>query len=73
MLDLRFESLDILSGYAFFVLSDIFDSAFRYDVSAVSAAFRSQVDNPVAGTDDIRIMLNNNDGIAFVHQLAQHS
>ena len=56
----------------FFVLLYVVYGAFGNDCSTASSAFRSQVNNPVAGTDDIRIMLDDKNGVAFLNQFAEY-
>ena len=52
---------------AVLVLAQVFDSTFCHDSAAASSSFGSEVDEPVARADDIRVMLDDKDGIAFVH------
>ena len=65
----RFEEL---AGVAVRVGGDLFRCADGDDFPAAAAAFRTQVHNPVGGFDDVKIVFDDDDGVAAVAQAVQH-
>ena len=55
-----------------FALCDGFWRTGDEDFAAPTAAFRSQVDNPVSGFDHVEIVLNYHNGIALIAQFMQY-
>ena len=61
-----------MSGEASFHFGDIFWRACGHNLAAAITAFGAEINNPVGLFDDIKIMLNDNHGIALIHQFLQH-
>ena len=57
---------------AFWHVHDGFGCAFSDDVPAPTTAFRTQVNDVVCHLDDVEVVLDDDDGIAVVHQLLQN-
>ena len=55
-----------------FALRDGFWRSGDEDLAAATAAFRSQVDNPVSGFDHVEIVFNHHNGIALIAQFMQY-
>ena len=53
--------------------ANILNRTFRHDFPSAAAAFGTQINDPVAGTNNIRVMLNDDYRVAFVHELSQHA
>ncbi len=47
--------------------------ALRQNLSAAMPTFRTEVDDPVGGLDDIQIVLDHDDRIAMFSQAMQHT
>src|SRR5512146_2236457 len=58
----------ILSSVGMAHPSDFFRRSLCDHAPAVVAAFRTQVDDPVGGLDDVEIVLDNDDRIASIYQ-----
>ena len=43
-----------------------------HDLATADAAFRTEVDDPVSGLDDVEVVFDNDDGVAVVAQAVQH-
>ena len=50
----------------------VFGSAFKQHLSSIPAALRTKVDYPVGTSDDVEIMLNDNDCIACINEFADN-
>jgi len=61
-----------MTGVALFDFSDFFGSAYSDDPSSAIAALRPEVDEMICHLDDIQVVLDDDNGIAFVHQAMQH-
>ena len=46
---------------------DLLRASFRDDLSAGLASFRSEVDHPIGGLDDIQIVFDDDEGIPGVY------
>ena len=57
---------------ALFAHGDLFRRARRDDRAAAVAPFRAEVDDPIGDLDDVEVVLDDDDGVAGVHQLLQH-
>ncbi len=55
-----------------FHLCNLQGGPFRNYFSAFIATFRADIDNPVTVFDDIKIMFDDNNAVAFVNKLAQN-
>ena len=51
---------------------DLLGRARGNDAPAAVAAFRSEVDHPVRGLDDIQVVLDDYDSVAVIAQPMQH-
>ena len=65
----RFEELP---GVARRVFGDLFRRAAGDDFPAAAAAFRPQIDDPVRRFDDVKVVFDDDDGVAAVAQAVQH-
>lgn len=72
MYDLRFTiyDLNVFTRNTFFIIAKFFYGAFGNEGATASSSFGTEVDDPIAGTNDIGIMLNDENRVAFVHQSA---
>ena len=50
---------------------DLFGGAGGDDFAAAFAAFGAEVDDPVGGLDDVEVVLDDDDGVAFVAEAVQ--
>ena len=66
-------SLYILPCYTLRVLADVFHGASAYHLSAIATAFGAHVDDIVAGTNDIGVMLDDDYRISLIHKAMQHT
>ena len=55
------------------MLAHIIGRALGHDLSATIAAFRPQVDQPVAGADHVQVVLDHHQRMAGIQQLAQRA
>ena len=55
-----------------FALRDLLRRAFGDDGAAAVTAFRPQIDDPIRGFDHVEIVLDDDDGVALVHQSLQY-
>src|SRR3990167_10600420 len=62
----------IASGVTLAVGGDVFRRAHAHHGAAAGPSLRTHVDQPVGGLDDVEVMLDHDDGVARVAQLAQH-
>ena len=51
---------------------DGFRRAHANHLTAASAAFRTHVDDPVGGLDDVQVVFDHHDGVTGVAQVLQH-
>ena len=65
-------SSQVAAGMTGGVLSDFLWSASDQDLAALVTTFRAEIDNPVAATDHVKIVLDADDRIALVHQPLHH-
>src|SRR5690606_5024103 len=61
-----------LAGVRAHDLGDILGSAARDEPATTVAALRSEVENPVGVLDDVEVVLDDDDRVAFVDQSLQH-
>src|ERR1700692_1538686 len=61
-----------LSGVGFFHARDLFGRALRHDAAALVAAFGAEINDPVGLFDDVKIMLDDQDGIAESDEAIKH-
>ena len=54
------------------VVFNIFYSSCSHYLSSFSSAFRAEVNEPISSPDHIEVMLNHDDGIAFVNEFLKH-
>ena len=54
------------------VLGDLFWSAGDQDLATLVTAFGAEIDDPVAATDHVKVVLDADDRIALVHQTLHH-
>jgi hypothetical protein len=59
--------LDEFTSYAFRVVTYIFYSASSNNCATIASAIRAHIYEMVAGADDIRVVLDDDNGIAFVY------
>ena len=64
--------LQVFGRVALLGLGDLFGCADREDLSAPASALRPHVDDPVSLTDDVEVVLNDDDGVATVDEAAEH-
>src|SRR5581483_4082042 len=64
--------LQIFSCMRFVVHGDIFWSAFRYNMSAALASFRTHVDYIVGAFDEVEVVLDDNNGISMIDKLLEN-
>ena len=43
-----------------------------HDLATADAAFRTEVDDPVGGLDDVEVVLDDDDGVAVITQPVQY-
>ena len=63
--------LEVLTSVRVFQLGDHFWRAGADEVSAAFAAFRAEVDDPVGGLDDFKVVLDHDDGSASIDETAE--
>ena len=56
----------------FRLLRHLFRGAGGHEFAAAVAAFRAQIDEVVRGFDDLQVVFDDDDGVAFVHQAVEH-
>ncbi len=56
-----------------FVLGDFFWRALGNDLTPVFSRFRSEVDDPVRGFDNIKIVLDDEQGMSGIDELLKHA
>ena len=61
-----------LPGVGVGVSSHVCRDAGDHDFADADAAFRSQVDDPVGGLDDVEVVFDDDDGVAMIAQPVQH-
>src|ERR1700730_8197450 len=66
------ELLQELAGVARLALRDLLGRAGRHHHAATGAAVGTEVDHPVRGLDDVQVVLDHDDGVAALHQPAEH-
>ena len=64
--------LQILSGVALFAGGHLFRGAGADDGAAAGTAFRAKVDQVIGNLNDIQIVLDDQNGIALIHQRLQY-
>ncbi|MOA40764.1 hypothetical protein D3C78_1626680 [compost metagenome] len=52
-----------------FRLNELYRFRLKYNFATPATAIRPHVDNPIHLTDDVKVMLDNDDCIALVHEL----
>ena len=60
------------AGVGFRVAGHFFRGARGHEFAAAVAAFRAQVDEVVRGLDDLQVVFDDDDRVAFVHQAVEH-
>src|SRR5690606_28348801 len=60
-------------GPAFGHAHDVIRRPARDDITARVAAFRSEIDHPIGDVDQIEVMLDQYDGVAFIEQLLERA
>src|SRR5665811_1910935 len=63
----------ILTGVRFLYRRDVFRSSGGDDIAAAESAFRTQIDDPVGGLDDVEVVLNDEHGVAAVNKTVEHA
>src|SRR5690349_12360353 len=63
---------EVFAGVGGRRLRHLFRRAGRDHTATLVAAFRTEVDDPVGGLDDLKIVLDHDHRVALVHQLMQH-
>ena len=53
-------------------MGDLFRGSLSNDGTALIAALRTEIDDPVRTLDDIEVMLDDNDGVARIHNAFKH-
>ena len=61
----------IIAGMGIVLLGDIFRRSGGENLAALIAAFRSQVDDPIGGLDDIEIVFDDDNGVALIAEPVQ--
>ena len=61
-----------MRSVAFFGTGNLFGSADSEDLTTLSTTLRTEVDNPVGQFDDIKVVLDDDDGVATVNEALQH-
>ena len=61
-----------LPGIGAFVAGHFCRGAGDHDLATADAAFRTEVDDPVSGLDDVEVVLDDDDGVAVVAQPVQY-
>jgi hypothetical protein len=51
---------------------DVFRRALRDNEAAAVATLRAQVEYPVGGFDDLKVVLDDDHGVALINQCVQH-
>src|SRR5207245_7667837 len=54
------------------MLRDLFGRALGDDVAALVAALGTEVDDPVRGLDDVKVVLDDDDGVPLVDELVEN-
>jgi len=62
----------ILASVGFFDPGHFFGCAGRHQLAAFVTAFRAEVNHPVRVFDDVQVVFNNDNRIAFVHEFSQN-
>ena len=57
-----------LRGVAFLGLGDLFGGAGGEDLTALATSLGTHVDDPVGESDDIEVVLDDDDGVAAIHE-----
>ena len=65
-------SSQVAAGVTGGVLGDLFWSAGDQDLATLVTALRAEINNPVAATDHVKIVLDADDRVALVHQPLHH-
>src|SRR5579885_2919858 len=55
------------------MLRDLLRRAGGDDLAAAVTAFRTEIDDPIRSLDDVKIVLDDDDGVAVVAQPVQHA
>ena len=66
------QRFQVLAGKALWHCSHLFRGALGHDEAAGTAALGAQINDMVGALDEVEVVLDDNDGIARVHQLLQH-
>ena len=53
------------------IIDDVFRRALGHDVASRFPAAWPKIDNPIRAFDDVQVMFDHQDGIAFLDQLIQ--
>lgn len=62
-----------LAGVGFLYSSNLLGSSLGDDASAFFATFRAEIDDPVGLFDDVKMMFDDQDGVAERNQAIQHA
>ena len=68
----REETLEVLAGVTFRSSGHLFRGALGHNGPAMLPAFRPNVDHMVAHLDHIELVLDDDNGVALVHQTVEH-
>lgn len=63
--------LEVFAGGGVGVLGEVFRGAGGDDLAAVLTAFGAHVDNPIGGFDDVKVMLDDDHGVAAIDEFAK--
>jgi len=64
---------EVLAGVALFDAGDFLGGAGGDQATAAGAAFGSQIDHPIGGLDDLQVVLDDDHGVAQLHQSVQEA
>lgn len=67
------DCLNVSPGDAIGVVSDVIHGACSHHLPAISSAVGTHVDDIVARPNHIGVMLDDNHGVALIHQSVQHA